>query len=161
MTMETSRRGFMGLLAAAPLSAKQAAEHLAANVGTLGPVIPKRAKPLVRVPGSVARLNLKNIDARPPVGVDPVRRVIAGWKRRQIAKRYGKVTALDPDLAAMRSISLTTKVREQRRRQIERAEADVWEEILLDKCHRRAEREQDRIWGPGWDSIQEDTDTTL
>lgn len=121
-----SRRGFLGLLAAAPISAKQAAESAMSGLGVV-------AKPPV---GSdfVAEPSLSSMSLPEwlSAGIDVARRKLSPWRRREMERDAGVVHSVDPDIAALRSVSLASKVIMQRRRQIARAESEIWLTIWLE-----------------------------
>lgn len=115
--MNATRRGFFGFLGAAPLGIKSVVEDAVGSVRVRAPHAEK-----------ASMVSFGEAVGQPPwtLGVDPITRTIAPWRRAEMRRDAGAVHALDPDIAAMVSLSMVERVRRQRERQFARVENDTW-----------------------------------
>ena len=106
------RRKFLGFLAASPIAAKQAAEKAAAELSNVDlngfqkePTGGPSASPIVDQSSTVRRLLAIN--------------GIPDWKMQELRENARHVSRIDPNVAALRSVSLAGKVAMQRNRNFE------------------------------------------
>lgn len=121
------RRGFLGFLGAAAVAGPGMAKAAAAQgmeAMSIGPTLSSMG---IAINAPFGGDSIKGLQDE----YDPI-----AWAKRDLARFFGKsaerllterlqtnVAYLDPDIAGMRSLSLTTKVRMQRDRNFERAQA--------------------------------------
>jgi hypothetical protein len=120
-----SRRSILKGLAAAPVGAKQAANDIAEMAGV--EIVGANAFPPVYGQSmSPTDTSSKLIEGLDLWGVPDFQR--DEWKREARMSRV-----LDPDIAALRSLSLDAKLRKQWKRNEQHAEREFWRTLFLDR----------------------------
>lgn len=112
------RRNFLGVLAASPLAAKQAAEKAAASLANVDVSGLERPN---AIPG--AGYTLSNEESKGAVRRLIVDSGIPEWKLEEMRQHSLYVSHLAPDVASLRSASLSGKIAIQRRRNFEQFKA--------------------------------------
>ena len=120
---EIGRRGFLWMAASAPAAAQELFKQVGASEV-----------------GSEAASALTRVSPVPPSGMDANTKLIAlkkagllpEWFIRQ-RRRYSQANAriLDPDIASLRSVSISVKLSMQAERNFQR-EMDSWEQRIMD-----------------------------
>lgn len=116
--MKLARRGFLKAMGAAPMAAKATAEKLAMQASGIGVIgAGKQASPIVgQDMAGEGRRKLRDWLKL---------RGIPQWKKDQVWQNVKYSMALDPDIATMKSFSLTQKVHSQRIRDYHRVLQEI------------------------------------
>lgn len=130
------RRGLLGLLAAAPVAAREAASKAGIT----------RQFDRVAYPPAPAMLSGSTaVGGHKQWMLERAKEWLTGQAEEEIRRNIG-VGALDPDIASMRSLSLTGAIQMQRARNIKR-------EIESQRSY--FEREIEKLFGKSWRSLVE------
>jgi len=119
MKNSIGRRSILGLIASAPVMARAATAKVLGNNAEPGrDVFPgtQLSGPNTLWEGSEELTGLKSHWVH-----DELRNLTNGKRREALNREFSRVSYLDPDIAAMRSISLSTALRMQRNRNVDRA----------------------------------------
>lgn len=126
--MKMHRRKFLRGIAAAPVAAKGAAESLAAKAAGLGVIGKDAVHTNMSCEPEVSGSNEAQKQLRDWI----LQNGLPEWRKKELFRSSKYVTALDPDIASMRSFSLAGKVAMQANRNFEKS---------VDRFHESTEHE--------------------
>lgn len=117
------RRKFLGFLAASPIAAQSVAKNALVQTGfSVGGTLPAALNSIDVQPSecspSAARTPL-NLLRKLAKSLGNGEKLLPAWKEIEVQERAANFTGIDPDLAAMVSVSTSYKIRTQKKRNIE------------------------------------------
>ena len=129
--MELNRRKFFGVAAVSPLAAKEAAQKVAEEAQWQASDISVYSDSFysgVSIPDTEP--NMRSLwQAIRDMGMPE-------WKKQDLWEDARRSRTLDPDIASMRSLSLSAKMRKQWQRNYDQLVANAYKQIELEKLKR-------------------------